>query len=109
MGSRFLAIFADTPVLFFAVVIGVALTFRIAVGVAREAATPEVVAPTFATSAEKGVTQPVADPEAKLDPKPAPSAEVKATVGAGAPKVQPVGAPARVAPKPRGHGRRPVR
>jgi hypothetical protein len=103
MGAKFLSIFADTPVLFFAVVIGVALTFRIAVGVAREAATPEVVAPTFAT----GVTQPIADPEAKPNPAPTPSAEVKATVGAAA-KVQPLGAPARVAPKPRGHGRRPV-
>jgi hypothetical protein len=49
MKTRFLAIFADAPVVFFAVVIGVALTFRFAVGAVRDAAVPEPVAPTFAT------------------------------------------------------------
>ena len=115
MGGRFLAVFADTPVLFFAVVIGVALTFRVAVGVARDAATPDVVAPTFVTGAEpsNGVTQPVADPDSKPSASASASgngsAEVspRAEVGAAA-KVQPIGrpAPAHVAPKPRGHGRR---
>jgi len=109
MGARFLAIFGDAPILFFGVVIGVALIFRVGVGVARDAATPDVVAPTFTTTtAEQGVTQPVADPEARPTPTPIPSAAaVKGEVGAAA-KVQPIGAPARVAPKPRGHGRRPV-
>lgn len=118
MGARFLAIFADAPVLFFAVVIGVAVTFRVAVGVAHEIATPDVVAPTFVTGAEPGVTQPTADPDAKSNSgsaaasaaKPKPSADVKAEMGAAA-KVQPIGTPtpAHVAPKPRGHGRRPAR
>ena len=108
MGARFLAIFGDAPILFFGVVLGVALIFRVGVGVVRDAATPDVVAPTFTTTtAEQGVTQPIADPEARPTPTSTSSAAVKGEVGAAA-KVQPIGAPARVAPKPRGHGRRPV-
>jgi hypothetical protein len=105
MKTRLLAVFADTPIVFFAVVIGVALTFRVAVGAVRDAAVPEPVAPTFATGPivtgpEPGLASASASASAPL---PAATAEV----GAAA-KVQPIGTPtpARVSPKPRGHGRR---
>jgi hypothetical protein len=105
MKARAFALFADTPFLFFAVVIGVALAFRIGVGVVRDAKTPSDVAPTFATGPEPGLVEPrpAAPPGAVA---PVPSVEV----GAAA-RVQPFGAPqpARVAPKPRGHGRKPSR
>lgn len=114
MAARFLAIFADTPLVFFAVVIGVALTFRVAVGVAREAAKPEVVAPTFVTGPEPGLPSMSAAASASASsatgqPLPQPDTRATAEVGAAA-KVQPLGmpSPARVAPKPRGHGRRPA-
>ena len=55
MKARAFAVFADAPILFFAVVIGVALTFRVAVGVVRDAKTPPVVAPTFVTGPEPGL------------------------------------------------------
>jgi hypothetical protein len=106
MKTRLLAIFADAPIVFFAVVIGVALTFRVAVGAVRDAAVPvpEPVAPTFATGPivtgpEPGLAGASATPSAPL-------AAATAEVGAAA-KVQPIGAPspARVPPKPRGHGR----
>ena len=101
MKTRFLAIFADAPIVFFAVVIGVALTFRIAVGAVRDAAVPEPVAPTFATGPH------VTGPEPGLASASAPLPVATAEVGAAA-KVQPIGTPtpARVSPKPRGHGRR---
>lgn len=101
MKTRLVAVFADTPIMFFAVVIGVALTFRVAVGAVRDAAIPEPVAPTFATGPL------VTRPEPSVTPLPA---AVTAEVGAAA-KVQPIGTPtpARVSPKPRGHGRRPNR
>lgn len=104
MKTRVLAVFADTPIVFFAVVIGVALTFRITVGVVRDARAVPVVVPTFATGPEPGLA--AADAAAQVTATPAPSVEV----GAAA-KVQPFGtpAPARVAPKPRGHGRKPIR
>lgn len=102
MKTRLLAIFADAPIVFFAVVIGVALTFRVAVSAVRDAAVPEPVAPTFATGPI------VTGPEPGLASAPLPAAT--AEVGAAA-KVQPIGTPtpARVSPKPRGHGRRPNR
>ena len=98
MKARIFAVFADTPFVFFAVVIGVALTFRLGVGVVRDATKPPVVAPSFATGPEPGLAE--AEPAA-----PTPSVEV----GAAA-RVQPFGAPApaRVTPKPRGHGRKPI-
>ena len=101
MKTRLLAVFADTPIVFFAVVIGVALTFRVAVGAVRDAAIPEPVAPPFATGPL------VTRPEPGLAPLPA---AATAEVGAAA-KVQPIGTPtpARVSPKPRGHGRQPNR
>jgi hypothetical protein len=108
MKARAFAVFADTPVLFFAVVIGVALTFRITVGVVRDARAVPVVVPTFATGPEPGLAE--RDARAGAAPQatatPTPSVEV----GAAA-KVQPFGtpAPARVAPRPRGHGRKPLR
>jgi hypothetical protein len=106
MKTRLLAVFADTPMVFFAVVIGVALVFRVAVGAVRDAAISEPVAPTFATGPivtgpEPGLTSASASTSASTV-LPAATAEV----GAAA-KVQPIGAPspARVPPKPRGHGR----
>jgi hypothetical protein len=105
MRARIVAVFADTPFVFFAVVIGVALTFRIGVGVVRDANAPPVVAPTFATGPEPGLAEPRAASSAPV-PVAAPSVEV----GAAA-RVQPFGTPppARVAPKPRGQGRKPIR
>jgi hypothetical protein len=106
MKVRAFAIFADTPVGFFAVVIGVALTFRVGAGLAREAKAPPEVAPTFVTGPEPGLAAGAATASASAAPAPVPSVEV----GAAA-RVQPFGTPqpARVAPKPRGHGRKPVR
>jgi hypothetical protein len=86
--------------------------FRLGVGLAREAARPEVVAPTFVTGAEP---RPEASTGLSLGPDPsasalpgASSAQV-AEVGAAA-KVQPLGAlPARTAPRSRSHGRRLIR
>jgi len=126
MALRVRAVFADAPIVFFAVVIGVALTFRVAVGAVRDAAHPEPVAPTFATT---GATGPiVTGPEPGLASGTASvtgangtgstadvaSATTTAEVGAAA-RVQPLGTPtparmptpARLAPKPRGHGARP--
>ena len=102
MKGRLFGVFAETPVMFFAVVLGVALVFRLGVGVAREAKTPPVVAPTFVSGPEPGL--PAAAPSASATA--VPSVEV----GAAA-RVQPFGTPtpARVAPRPRGHGRKPVR
>ncbi len=107
MKTRVLAIFADAPMVFFAVVIGVALTFRFAVGAVRDAAVPEPVAPTFATGPivtgpEPGLASASASATATA------AYAATAEVGAAA-KVQPIGTPipARVPPKPRGHGRRP--
>jgi hypothetical protein len=106
MKTRAFAVFADTPLLFFAVVIGVALTFRITVGVVRDARAVPVVVPSFATGPEPGLVEADTKAAAAKAATPVPSVEV----GAAA-KVQPFGtpAPARVAPKPRGHGRKPNR
>jgi hypothetical protein len=113
MKTRILAVFADAPIVFFAVVIGVALTFRIAVGVIRDAAVPEPVAPTFATGPivtgpEPGLAS-ASTTTGTSDASPLPTAAATAEVGVAA-KVQPIGTPqpARVSPKPRGHGRRPI-
>ena len=104
------AVFADAPILFFAVVIGVALTFRVAVGAVRDAAQPEAVAPTFATTAASAPI--VTGPEPGLPSGTATvtgsastttTAEV-AEVGAAA-KVQPIGSH----PRPRGKARKPFR
>jgi len=110
MKARAFAVFADAPILFFAVVIGVALTFRVAVGVVRDAKTPPVVAPTFVTGPEPGLE---AGPRAAASAAALPASTASAPsveVGAAA-RVQPFGAPqpARVAPRPRGHGRKPMR
>lgn len=109
MKTRVLAVFADAPIVFFAVVIGVALTFRIAVGVIRDAAVPEPVAPTFATGPIVTGPEPglASASTSTSDASPLPTMTATAEVGVAA-KVQPIGAPtpARVPPKPRGHGRR---
>jgi hypothetical protein len=104
MKVRVLGVFAETPVLFFGVVIGVAVVFRLGVGVVREARTPPVVVPTFATGPEPGLA---ATTTATATATAVPSVEV----GAAA-RVQPFGSPqpARVAPRPAPrHGRKPVR
>jgi hypothetical protein len=102
MKVRVLGVFAETPVLFFGVVIGVAVVFRLGVGVVREARIPPVVVPTFATGPEPGLAA-----TASATATAVPSVEV----GAAA-RVQPFGSPqpARVAPRPAPrHGRKPVR
>lgn len=105
MKGRALATFADTPVAFFAVVIGVALTFRVGAGLVREAKAPPELAKTVVTGPEPGLA-PATPALSAPAPAPVPSVEV----GAAA-RVQPFGSPppARVGPKPRGHGRKPVR
>jgi hypothetical protein len=87
----------DAPLLFFGVLIGVTLTFRIAVGWAHDASTPPVVAPTFVI--------PGPPPAVSVAPE-TPAREASTSVsGTAETKV----AVPRVAPKPRGHGRRPLR
>jgi hypothetical protein len=111
MRMKLFAIFADAPIVFFGVVIAVALTFRVAVGVARDAATPVETAPPFVTGAEPKKAEKPEPPKLEADPeaKPvAPSVEIGASARGETAKVQPLGipAPARVPPRPRGHGRR---
>lgn len=114
MWLRLRAVFGEAPFLFFGVVVGVALAFRVGAGWAREAAAPPVVAPTFVvTGPEPGLASGFVPPErpagagTSTSPRVPPS--TTAEVGAAA-KVQPIGLPSppRVAPRPRGHGRRPV-
>jgi hypothetical protein len=109
MWHRVVSLLGDAPLVFFAVVIGVALTFRITLGWVRDAATPPDVAPTFATGASAAAKAEA--PAAREAPRPAPSATtaLDAEVGAAA-TVQPLGAPrpAWTAPRPRPRGRRPV-
>jgi hypothetical protein len=88
MARRGRRIGGDMPVLFFSVVLGVALTFRVAVGWARAERPP--IAPTFVTTA----------PEPGLALLPTPPATRAA---AEVPVVVPL--PGRGAPRPR--GRRP--
>ena len=113
------AVLADAPIVFFAVVIGVALTFRVAVGAVRDAAQPEPVAPTFATTGSSASTASsapivpiVSGPEPGLasgtasatgGARTTTTAEV-AEIGAAA-KVQPLGSP----PKPPRKSRKPFR
>jgi hypothetical protein len=76
--ARMAALFADLPIVFLAVVLGVALTFRVAIGWAKEGATPEppavsaLAAPTVAPAATTGTAaRPVvmaADPQATALP-----------------------------------------
>ncbi len=103
IGGKIRQLFGETPFLFFGVVLGVALLFRVGVGVAREAARPDVVAPTFvSTQPEPGLAV-----TATAAPSASPSTTSTAEVGAAA-RVQPIGTPARVPPRTRGHGRRPI-
>jgi hypothetical protein len=108
--ARALAVFGDAPMLFFAVVIGVAFTFRVVVGVVRDAKVPPVVAPTFATGPEPGLPSMAEQAEPAKAAAAAPASAPSVEVGAAA-RVQPFGSPppARVAPKPRGRGRKPNR
>lgn len=105
MGGRIRQVFGETPFLFFGVVIGLAVIFRVGVGVARESARPEVVAPVFvSTSPEPGLSaMPSATPSAST-----PSASTTGEVGAVG-RVQPIGTPVQVPPRTRGHGRRPLK
>ncbi len=105
MGGRIRQVFGETPFLFFGVVIGVAVLFRVGVGVARESARPDVVAPTFiSTSPEPGLS---ASTPNTPNTSTSTSTSTTGEVGAAA-RVQPIGTPVRVPPKTRGHGRRPV-
>ncbi len=105
MGGRIRQVFGETPFLFFGVVIGLAVLFRVGVGVARESARPDVVAPTFiSTSPEPGLS---ATPASTSTPS-ATATPTAGEVGAAA-RVQPIGTPVRVPPKTRGHGRRPLK
>jgi hypothetical protein len=112
MWLRLRNVLGEAPILFFGVVIGVALTFRVAVGVVREAATPAAVAPTFVTTGpEPGIASGFVASGQPAGAGTSPSTSTgtgTAEVGAAA-KVAPIGMPAppRVGPKPRGHGRRP--
>lgn len=85
--------FRDAPYVFFAVVIGVALSFRIAIGWVKEASTPPEVAPTFTT------TPVVHEPAAGAAP-----AETARSKPSEPVDGRPSGV--RASPKPRGHGRR---
>lgn len=120
MGRRFVALFAGAPLVFFGVVIGVALAFRVGVGLAREAMAPPEVAPAFVAGPEPGLPSmgAKADPSTSTSSTPSTPSTPDAEVGAAA-RVQPLGAPTaglharpppvRIAPRPRGHGRRPIR
>lgn len=127
MGARFVGVFRDMPVLFFGVVIGVAVVFRLGVGSAREAMRPDDVAPSSTTSTAAGpgsvsvsaTATAASKPSFTADPDAKPMSEVRQAEIGAAGRVQPLGgeahgdsrapSPARVAPKPRGHGRRPFR
>lgn len=91
IGLRVRGLFADTPFFFFGVVLSLAVIFRAGAAVYR-AAEPEAV------------------PASELAPAAAAPAPVESTpvVSTSTPsrEPEPVGAPARVAPKTRGHGRR---
>lgn len=113
MGARFVAVFADTPVFFFAVVIGVALVFRVGISAVREASTPPVVAPTFVTGAEPGLAEramAARAAQAAAEAKAAKDAREQAEASAAASAVE-VGAAARVQPIGRSapRARRPAR
>lgn len=123
MWLRLRLIFGEAPILFFGVVIGVALTFRAAAGFVREASTPPIVAPTWpggdaayvTTGPEPGIASGFVAPERPTSTSTGTStgagtgASTTAGVGAAV-RAQPVGSPSppRVTPKPRGHGRRPI-
>ena len=110
MKTRVFAVFADTPFLFFAVVIGVALAFRLGVGVVREAKAIPVVVEAVASGPEPALA--VRDGAAPRSSASAGAPAIAASVEVGAAaRVQPFGSPppARLGPRPRGHGRKPPR
>ncbi len=94
--ARLAAMFAEMPVLFFAVVIGVALTFRVAIGYARSAATED---PTAATPSHETVPAPTTavtfapDPAVTAQPAP-PATGTAAASKADRPPRKPRRAPA---------------
>jgi hypothetical protein len=98
MGWRLRDTFAGTPYVFFAVVIGVAVFFRLGIGVLRSSTTPEPEVPVFAS------TEPAPTAAAKNDIAPANDAPAPAVTSTTAKPGSP--APARGTPRPRGHGRR---
>jgi hypothetical protein len=105
MWMRLRHVFGEAPFLFFGVVIGVAILFRVGVGWMREASAEPVVAPTFVTTAP----EPGLAPSGFVPPeRTSTGTSLSAEVGAGA---RPPGSPSppRVAPRPRGHGRRAPR
>jgi hypothetical protein len=106
--ARIFARFEGAPLFFFAVVIGIALTFRVAIGWARSASDQPVAEPIAAKTAEPRVSRSAGD-----GPRPDDVAPVTATPGAGTTVMPadtissdpraPGGIPKR---KPRTHGRR---
>lgn len=99
MGLRVRDTFAGTPYLFFGVVLGVAVLFRLGIGVLKSSTTPEPEVPVFA-STEPATSAPGKNDIAPANDAPAPALTATATSKPGGP------GPARNAPRPRGHGRR---
>ena len=109
MGGRVRNTFADTPYLFFVVVIGVALTFRLGIGALRSSSTAEPEAPVFAST--EAATAPSARSGNAIAPaNDSPTAGSSPSTNAGTNAVTNTAAggpsPARTTPRPRGHGRR---
>jgi hypothetical protein len=102
MGWRLCETFAGTPYVFFAVVIGVAVFFRLGIGVLKSSATPEPEVPVFAS------TEAAPSASAKKDIAPANDSPAPGVTGAATAKPGSGPAPARATPRPRGHGRRPA-
>ncbi|MBS2014899.1 MAG: hypothetical protein JST00_18560 [Deltaproteobacteria bacterium] len=101
IGARLTGTFADTPYVFFAVVIGVALVFRLGVDVLRSSTTPPPEVPVFA-STEASATPPA---PVKRDIAPADDAPASASTSANGGKAA-APLPGRAPARPRGHGRR---
>jgi hypothetical protein len=94
--ARVAAIFADMPVLFFAVVIGVALTFRVAIDWARTATLgPEPAAPELVTSSTSPAKAVPATTTAAAAAAPTQTIAVAPEPGIGAPPRSPFAKPAR--------------
>jgi hypothetical protein len=108
-------VLTDLPLVFFGVVLGVALIFRLGVGLARETVATAGPIPTATSREVTRGAELQADPRAggPLPDRPEAAAGAAADVG-GTARVQAAralptlpGAPVRIPPRPRGHGHRP--
>ena len=97
IGYRFRALFENTPFFFFGVVLSLAVVFRAGVGLYRDAAAEEKMA----VSPSPEVSAPTSSAPAVSTAESSPSTPASTSTSR-----EPIGAPARVAPKTRGHGRR---